>query len=66
MRHLFQIGGMRCASCQAHVRKAAEGVPGVRNVEVNLVTGRMTAETDDAPETPRKILEAVTKAGFSA
>ena len=66
MKHLFQVGGMRCASCQAHVAKAVKAVPGVQEVEVNLVTGRMTVETDDAPETPQKILDAVKKAGFTA
>jgi len=66
MRHLFQVGGMRCASCQAHVAKAVKAVPGVHEVEVNLVTGRMTVETDDAPDMPRKIIDAVKGAGFTA
>ena len=66
MRHLFQVGGMRCASCQAHVAKAVKAVPGVQNVEVNLVTGRMTVETDDAPDMPGKIVDAVKNAGFTA
>ena len=66
MRHLFQVGGMRCASCQAHVAKAVKAVSGVRNVEVNLITGRMTVETDDAPDMPQKIADAVKKAGFTA
>ena len=66
MRHLFQVGGMRCASCQAHVAKAVKAVSGVRNVEVNLITGRMTVETDDAPDMPQKIVDAVKNAGFTA
>ncbi len=66
MRHLFQVGGMRCASCQAHVAKAVKAVPGVREAEVNLVTGRMAAETDDAPDMPQKIVDAVKNAGFTA
>ena len=66
MRHLFQVGGMRCASCQAHVAKAVKAVPGVQNVEVNLITGRMTVETDDAPDMPQKIIDAVKNAGFTA
>ena len=66
MRHLFQVGGMRCASCQAHVQKAVRAVPGVREAEVNLVTGRMTVEADDAPEMPGKIIDAVKNAGFTA
>ena len=66
MRHLFQVGGMRCASCQAHVAKAVKSVPGVQDAEVNLITGRMTVECDDAPEMPRKIADAVKNAGFTA
>ena len=66
MKHLFQVGGMRCASCQAHVSKAVKAVPGVRDAEVNLVTGRMTVETDDDPDAPQKILDAVKNAGFTA
>ena len=66
MRHLFQVGGMRCASCQAHVAKAVKAVPGVQEVEVNLVTGRMGVETDESPDMPQKIVGAVKDAGFTA
>ena len=66
MKHMFQVGGMRCASCQAHVAKAVKAVPGVLDAEVNLVTGRMTAETDDTPEMPQKIIDPVKNAGFTA
>ena len=66
MRHLFQVGGMRCASCQAHVAKAVKAVPGVLEAEVNLITGRMTVKCDGAPDMPRKIVDAVKNAGFTA
>ena len=66
MKHLFQVGGMRCASCQAHVAKAVKAVPGVQDAEVNLITGRMTVECDDAPDLPQKIIDAVKNAGFTA
>jgi len=66
MRHVFQVGGMRCASCQAHVAKAVRSVPGVQSAEVNLITGRMTVETDDTPDMPRRIVDAVKNAGFTA
>ena len=65
MKHLFLVGGMRCASCQAHVTKAVKAVSGVDDVEVNLVTGRMTVGTDDAPDMPQKIIDAVKNAGFT-
>ena len=66
MRHLFQVGGMRCASCQAHVAKAVKAVPGVQDAEVNLVTGRMTVKCEKAPDMPQKIMDAVKNAGFVA
>jgi heavy metal translocating P-type ATPase len=66
MRHLFQVGGMRCASCQAHVAKAVKAVPGVLEAEVNLVTGRLSAECCDEPDMPKKIIDAVKNAGFTA
>ena len=44
MKQIFQVGGMRCASCQAHVAQAVKAVPGVENADVNLITGRMTVE----------------------
>jgi len=66
VEHLFQVGGMRCASCQAHVAKAVKAVSGVQDAEVNLVTGRMTVKCDAAPDMPRKIMDAVKNAGFTA
>jgi heavy metal translocating P-type ATPase len=66
VEHLFQVGGMRCASCQAHVAKAVKAVPGVQDAEVNLVTGRMTVKCDNAPDMPQRIVDAVKDAGFTA
>ena len=63
---LYQVGGMRCASCQAHVAKAVRAVPGVQEAEVNLVTGRMAVRADDVPGMPMKIADAVKNAGFTA
>ena len=53
---------MRCASCQAHVAKAVKAVPGVRDAEVNLVTGRMTVKCGNAPDMPQRIIDAVKNA----
>ena len=66
VEHVFQVGGMRCASCQAHVAKAVKAVSGVREAEVNLVTGRMTVKCDNDPEMSQNIIDAVKKAGFTA
>ena len=63
MKHIFQVGGMRCASCQAHVAKAVKAVPGVQEAAVNLITGRMTVEAECGPQA---IIDAVKNAGFTA
>ena len=35
----FEVDGMDCASCIAHVEKAARTLPGVEDARVNLRTG---------------------------
>jgi len=42
--YVLDVTGMTCASCVAHVDKAARGVPGVRDVSVNLATATATIE----------------------
>ena len=61
----YEIQGMTCASCSAHVTKAVEGVEGVKEVTVNLITNSMLVSYD-APATPSKICEAVESAGYGA
>lgn len=40
------IGGRRCASCVSNVEGAIKQVPGVKNVVVNLATGKASVEYD--------------------
>lgn len=61
----FQVTGMTCAACSAHVEKAAASVAGVDKVSVSLLMNSMTVEYD-APATPQAICEAVTAAGYGA
>lgn len=61
----FQITGMTCAACSAHVEKAAAGVAGVDKVSVSLLMNNMTVEYD-APATPEVICAAVEAAGYGA
>ena len=61
----FQVTGMTCAACSAHVEKAAAGVAGVDKVSVSLLMNSMTVEYD-APATPQAICEAVAAAGYGA
>ena len=43
----FAIEGMNCASCAAHVEKAAAKVEGISFASVNLATERLTVSYDE-------------------
>ena len=58
------VGGMNCASCVAHVEKAAARVGGVESVEVNLASGRARVRFDAGKTSLNDIAQAVTNAGY--
>ena len=62
----FDVGGMTCAACQAHVDRAVNKLDGVQNVAVNLLAGSMLVDYDPAQVTPDDICTAVDRAGYSA
>ena len=61
----FQVTGMSCAACSAHVEKAVAAVPGVREVSVSLLTNSMAVQYA-APATAESICAAVRDAGYGA
>lgn len=62
----FDVGGMTCAACQAHVDRAVSKLDGVENVAVNLLAGSMMVDYDPAQVSPDDICTAVDRAGYSA
>ena len=56
----YDVTGMSCAACAAHVEKAVAAVPGVAAVAVSLLTNSM--QVDYAPGAPAGIEAAVCKA----
>lgn len=62
----FDIQGMSCASCQAHVTKAVEMLEGTKNVNVNLLTNDMTVDIDENKVDSKKIIKAIENAGYGA
>ena len=62
----FDVGGMTCAACQAHVDRAVSKLDGVQNVAVNLLAGSMLVDYDPAQVSPDDICTAVDHAGYSA
>lgn len=62
----FDVGGMTCAACQAHVDRAVSKLDGVQSVAVNLLAGSMLVDYDPAQVSPDDICTAVDRAGYSA
>lgn len=62
----FNVGGMTCAACQAHVDRAVSKLDGVQSVAVNLLAGSMLVDYDPAQISPDDICTAVDRAGYSA
>lgn len=61
----FNVTGMTCAACSAHVEKAVRGVSGVASVSVNLLMNNMLVDYEE-PATQILICQAVEKAGYGA
>ncbi len=66
MQSRFNVTGMSCAACSAHVEKAVKQLKGIENVEVNLLTGSMTAHFNENILSDDDIINAVISAGYGA
>lgn len=60
--HEFEVSGMSCGSCVAHVEEALREGEGVREVSVDLESGRATVAGDSIDT--GELAEAVTRAGY--
>ena len=59
----YNVTGMSCAACSAHVEKAVSAVPGVTSCTVSLLTNSMTVE---GSASPADVIAAVEAAGYGA
>lgn len=66
MKQTFDITGMTCAACSARVGKAASGVPGVIEANVNLLKNSMELDYDGNPRTAQAVVAAIEKEGYGA
>lgn len=66
MKQKFNITGMTCSACSAHVEKAVSKMEGVRSAAVSLMTNSMVAEYDEGVVTAQDIIQAVTASGYGA
>lgn len=66
MKEKYDITGMTCAACQAHVTKSVSGLEGVRDVNVNLLQNSMTVDYDESKTGAPEIIKAVEDGGYGA
>ncbi len=62
----FNITGMTCSACSAHVEKAVNRLEGVKTASVNLLANSMTAEYDEGVLSAEDIIQAVIQSGYGA
>ena len=62
----FDVRGMTCSACSAHVEKSVRKLEGVKDVSVSLLTNSMEVDFDAAKVTPDDICRAVASGGYSA
>lgn len=62
----FEITGMTCSACAAHIEKAVSKIKGVESVSVNLLANSMRARFDESLTNVADIVAAVGNAGYGA
>ncbi|WP_163631124.1 cation-translocating P-type ATPase [Paludibacter sp. 221] len=62
----FDITGMSCSACSAHVEKSVAKLDGVQSVSVNLLTNSMAVEFDEKTTNETNIEQTVAEAGYQA
>lgn len=62
----FDVTGMTCSACSAHVEKSVSKLSGVDKVSVNLLTNSMQVEYDENTINSDGIISAVISAGYGA
>jgi len=62
----YDVTGMTCASCVAHVEKSVSKLNGVKTVNVNLLTNSMTVVFDEVNLNTNAIEKSVEDAGYQA
>ncbi len=62
----FDISGMSCSACSARVEKAVSKLDGASQVNVNLLSQKMTLDIDRDKLSEEEVIQAVEKAGYGA
>ena len=62
----FDISGMSCSACSARVEKAVSKLDGASQVNVNLLSQKMTLDIDRDKLSEEDVIKAVEAAGYGA
>ena len=66
MKEKYNIGGMTCSACSAHIEKSIKKLNGIKDVNVNLLQNNMTVEYDESLINSNDIIKTIDKSGYSA
>jgi heavy metal translocating P-type ATPase len=66
MKKKYDITGMSCSACSAHVEKSVKKIEGVKSVNVNLLTNSMQVDFDEKNVGSDDIIKAVESGGYGA
>lgn len=66
MKQKYSVKGMTCSACENHVYNSVCKLPGVNNVEVNLLTNSMNVDYDESCVSDISIIKAVNDGGYQA
>ena len=66
MKQKFDVTGMTCSACSAHVEKSVCKLAGIQQVNVNLLQNSMVVEYDPEALQPEDIIHAVESGGYGA
>lgn len=66
MTQKFDVTGMTCSACSAHVEKSVKAVDGVLTVSVNLLKNSMNVDFDESKTSIDAIISAVESGGYGA
>lgn len=66
MKQKFDVTGMTCSACSAHVEKAVRKLEGIQTVNVNLLKNSMVVEYDETALQTEDIIKAVQSGGYGA
>lgn len=66
MKQKYSVKGMTCSACESHVYNSVCKLPGVNDVEVNLLTNSMNVDYDENRVSDALIIKAVNDGGYQA